>query len=98
MLLGLAKGVTPNVARKNAAVLEFFFLQGEDGIRDREKAKIEASSTVGALVEEYLEARKAKWRRKSYASVRRYLVEYAKPLHRLPIAEVSQRDAAVVLN
>ena len=98
MLLGSAKSVPPNVARKNAALLEARVRMSEDPARDREKAKIEASSTVGALVEEYLEARKAKWRRKSYASVRRYLVEYAKPLHRLPIAEVSQRDAAVVLN
>jgi len=86
------------LARKNAGELEARVRLGEDPALDKENAKIEADATLGALAAQYLEARKSEWRPDTYDEVRRHLMKYAKPLHRVPIASVSQRSIAGLLN
>src|SRR5262249_53578919 len=98
VILGSAKSVPLSVARKNASLLEAQVRLGKDPAGDRENAKIEASNTVAVLVEQYLEVGKSNWRQVTYADVKRYLTRYAKPLHRLPVASVSQRSVANLLN
>ena len=71
---------------------------GGDPAEAKQLANLAACDTLDALANRYLESRKAKWRPASYAASVRHLLKYAKPLHRLPITAVSQRDVAKLLN
>src|SRR5262249_39893437 len=95
--LGSANAVPLAVARKNASELAAKIALGADPALDKETARSEADNTFGVLAHQYLEARKSKWRPKSRAHVTRHLLKYAKPLHRLPITAVSQRNVANLL-
>jgi integrase len=96
--LGSATSVPLSVARKNAGALEAKVKLGGDPALDKETARIEAENTVGSLVDQYLDARNPDWRPNSLRQIRRHLLVYAKPLHRLPITVVSQRNVAGLLN
>jgi integrase len=98
MVLGSAKSVPLVVARRNAGELEAKIRLGKDPAMEKDAARQEADNTVAALVDQYLEARKSEWRPGSEAEVRRHLTKYAKPLHRLPIAAVTHRNVATLLN
>jgi integrase len=84
-------------ARRHAAQLALEVQAGGDPARSRKTAKVEAENTVAILVRQYLEEHVTQWRTKTHTENRRYLTKYAAPLHRLPIAEVSQRDVATLL-
>ncbi len=94
MVLGSAKSVPLALARENASKLEAKIRLGGDPAMDKQTARRDADNTFGALVGRYLEERKSEWRPRSEAEIRRHLVVHAKPLHRFPIAAVSQRDVA----
>ena len=96
--IGPVGSISLKDARKRASRLALEVQAGKDPARARETAKVEAASTVAILVEQYLDAHKAKWRPTTYVEYRRYLAKYAKPLHHLPIGAVTQRDVAVLLN
>jgi integrase len=98
LILGSATSVPLSVARKNASTLEARVRLGEDPALDRQNAKIEADNTFGVLAAQYLEARKPNWRANTYRDNERYLIKYSKPLHRVPIAAISQRNVANLLN
>src|SRR5262249_37237605 len=95
--LGSAKSVQLPLARENASKLEAKVKLGGDPAMEKDAAKRDADNTLGALVEQYLEARKVNWRPRSGSEVKRHLTKHAKPLHRLPITSVGQRDVAVLL-
>lgn len=97
MKLGSAKSVPLGVARENASRLEAEVRLGGDPALKNQTANLAADNTFGVLANQYLEARKSKWRLKSRAQYQRHLLKYAKPLHRLPITAVSQRNIANVL-
>jgi hypothetical protein len=97
LILGSATSVPLTVARKNASALEARVRLGEDPALDRQRAKSEAENTFEALAAQYVEARKSEWRTNTYNDNTRYLLKYSKPLHRVPIAAVSQRDIANLL-
>jgi integrase len=97
MVLGSAKSVPLKLARENAGKLEAKVRLGGDPAMDKETARQEADNTLGALVDKYLEARKSVWRPRSEIEVRRHLTNHARPLHRLPITSVGQRDVATLL-
>jgi integrase len=97
MKLGSAKSVTLGVARENASKLEAEVRLGGDPALKNQAANLAADNTFGVLANQYLEARKSKWRPKSCAQYQRHLLKYAKPLHRLPITAVSQRNIANLL-
>jgi integrase len=96
--LGSVKSVPLATARQNAGKLESKVRLGEDPAQAKQLANLAAADTFDALANQYLEARKAKWRPASHAGNTRHLLKYAKPLHRLPITAVSQRDVAKLLN
>jgi hypothetical protein len=95
VILGSAKSVPLRLARKNAGELEAKVRPAQDPALDRQNAKLEAENTVGVLAHQYLEARKSNWRPKTYYEYMRQLLSYAKPLHRLPITAVSQRNVTM---
>jgi len=94
MKLGSAKSVPLAVARENASKLEAEVRLGGDPALKNQTADLAADTTLAVLADQYLEARKSKWRPKSYAQYQRHLLKYAKPLHRLPITAVSQGNVA----
>jgi hypothetical protein len=98
MKLGSAKSVPLAVARENASKLEAEVRLGGDPALKNQTANLAADTTFAILANQYLEARKSKWRPKSYAQSQRHLLKYAKPLHRLPITAVSQRNIANLLS
>jgi integrase len=98
VILGSATAVPLAVARKNASGLAARIRLGEDPALDRDNARLEADNTFGVLAQQYLETRKAEWRPVTYTEIKRHLTKYAKSLHRVPIAAVSQRNIANLLN
>jgi integrase len=98
MVLGSAKSVPLSLARGNASKLEAKVKLGGDPAMDKETARRDAENTLGALVDEYLKARKSKWRPRSEAEIRRHLTKHARPLHKMPIGAVGQRNIANLLN
>jgi integrase len=98
MVLGSAKSVPLKLARENASKLEARVKLGGDPAMDKEAAHREADNTFGALVDEYLKARKSEWRPRSEAEIRRHLTKHAKSLHKMPIGAVGQRNIANLLN
>jgi integrase len=97
MVLGSAKAVPLSLARENAGKLEAKVKLGGDPAMDKETARRDADNTVGPLIEQYLEFKKSDVRPRSYAEIKRHLEVHAKPLHRLPIRSMSQRDVASLL-
>lgn len=98
LILGSTTSVPLSLARKNAGELEARVRLGEDPALDKQNAKQEADNTFGVLAAQYLEARKSQWRSKTRKGIDRYLNKYSKPLHRMPITALSQRDIANLLN
>jgi integrase len=96
--LGNAKSVPLALARENAGRLEARVRLGGDPALDKQAARVEADNLVGALIDQYLDMRRSAWRPSSLREVRRHLLIYAKPLHKLPVTAVSQRNVASLLN
>jgi integrase len=97
MKLGSATSIPLVVARKMASEQEAEVRLGGDPALKKETANLAADNTLGVLANQFLEARKSKWRPKSYKQYERHLLKYARPLHRLPITAVSQRNIANLL-
>ena len=98
MVLGSAKSVPLGVARENAGRLEARVKLGGDPAMDKEAARRSADGTFGVLVEQYMASRRSKWRPNTEREVTRHLMKYAKSLHRFPIAAVSQKNVADLLD
>ena len=98
VILGSATAVPAAVARKNASGLAARIRLAEDPALDRDNARLEADNTFSVLAQQYLETRKAEWRPVTHTEITRHLIKYAKSLHRVPIAAVSQRNIANLLN
>ncbi|MGC1236104.1 MAG: tyrosine-type recombinase/integrase [Xanthobacteraceae bacterium] len=98
VILGSATAVPLAVARKNASGLAARIRLGEDPALDRDNARLEADNTFGVLAQQYLETRKAEWRPVTCTEIKRHLTKYAKSLNRVPIAAISQRNIANLLN
>jgi integrase len=96
--LGSATSVPLALARANAGALEAKVRLGQDPTLERETARAEAGNTVGALIDQYLDARASDWRPNSLRQVHRHLLVNAKPLHGMPITSMSQRNVAVLLD
>jgi integrase len=95
--LGNAKSVPLALARKNAGGLEARVRMGENPALDRHAAKIAADSTVGPLIDQYIDARKSEWRPASLRQAELHLLRYSKPLHKLPVGALSHRTVANLL-
>ena len=71
---------------------------GGDPALDKKTARAEGRNTFGAVVDKYLEMRKATHRPSTHIEVKRYLQDYAKPLHNLPIKSVGRKNVAYLLD
>jgi integrase len=98
IILGSATSVPLSVAKKNASTLEARVRLFDDPALDRQNAKLEADNTFGVLAAQYLATRKPEWRPATFKQNERHLNKYARPLHRVQIAAVSQRNIANLLN
>ena len=96
--LGSAKSVPLALARENAGRLEAKVRLGNDPALDKETARAAANTIVGPLINQYLDEKKGEWRPNSLRQVRHHLLVHAKPLHKLPIGAVSQRDISSLLS
>lgn len=70
---------------------------GGDPQRDKAEARARAAVTIGPLVERYLKLKKPIVRANTYVADHRYMTGYWKPLHRLPVDQVSRRLVAARL-
>ena len=85
------------LARKNAGELEAKVRLGGDPVSEKQAARIEADTTFHILAEQYLEQRKSDWRPKTFDDLSRCLRRYAEPLHRIPLAAITQRQISGLL-
>jgi integrase len=97
MVLGAAKSVPIALARENAGKLEAKVKLGGDPAMDKDIARRNVDNTFAALAEQYLEARKSEWRPRTAYELKRHFRKHAKPLHRMPITSIGQRDVAILL-
>jgi integrase len=70
---------------------------GIDAAAEKAEAKIAAKLTLGSVVDDFLADRKSKLRPSSMATLRRDLLRWWKPLHRMPLNAVTRRHVAVHL-
>src|SRR5262245_45408486 len=78
------------VARQTLAKVRL----GQDPAADKAEAKVAAKLTLGSVVNDYLADKAGKMRPSSMAHVRRYLLQWWKPLHGMPLHKVTRRDIA----
>jgi len=97
LVLGNADAVPLKLARDNAAKMEAKVRLGGDPALEKQAAKLAVEDTFGALANRWLQVRDKDWRPKSRKQNTRHLQKYARPLHHLPIATVSQRQIAILL-
>jgi integrase len=98
MFLGSAGAIPAAAARETAGKLHAQVKLGGDPAIDREHAIRRAGETVEGVARRYLEFRKPALRHRSYLEIERHLSLHAKPLHRLPVTAVTQRDVSDLLN
>jgi integrase len=87
-------------ARARARELRVMIDTGVNPAAARTAAKIEAAkrpTLLSAIVEQYLEAKQSKFKPRSHEQATRYLAQYFKPLHDLPIDVIHRRDVAACL-
>jgi integrase len=98
MTLGEFPALPPAKARSQAEDLYAKVRLGQHPAADKKTNRNEARHTLGRLVSGYLEAKRGELRDTSYAEVKRYLDDYAKPLHGLPAAAVDRKRIADLLD
>ena len=92
--LGPADVLSAEQARSAAKKILGRVALGEDPQGDRIERRGKDRLTVGAVVADYLDLKKDDVRPRTLAGMTRYLAEYSKPLHTMPIDVVSRKDVA----
>jgi integrase len=92
--LGPADVLSAEQARAAAKKILGRVALGEDPQGDRIERRGKDRLTVGAIVADYLDLKKGEVKRTTRAAMHRYLGEYFKPLHTMPIDVVSRKDVA----
>jgi integrase len=96
--LGNAAAVPVLKARETAADLHAKVRLGGDPAIEKAVAIERANETFGAIVNQYLTAKKSKLRLTTYTGIERHLLKQSKRLHKLPLTAIDQRSIAQVLN
>jgi len=98
MTLGEYPALPPAKARSQAEDLYARVRVGQHPAADKRANRDEARNTFGKLVSRYLEFKKDQVRARSLAQIRRYLDDYAKPLHALPASAIDRKRIADFLD
>ncbi|WP_407156490.1 tyrosine-type recombinase/integrase [Bradyrhizobium sp. STM 3557] len=85
---------TPEKARKEAKRLLGLVAEGKDPAAERELVALQTADTLRKVTEEYLKVAKQKQRPRTHSEIERYLLVTWKPLHSLPVAQISRRHIA----
>jgi integrase len=95
VLIGNAEVVGAEQARLQAKKILGAVAMGQDPSADRASRRDKDRASLRALIEEFLAAKERKLRPRSFVEVKRYLTTgYFKPLHSLPIDQISRRDVS----
>jgi integrase len=95
VLIGNAEVVGAEQARVAAKKVLGAVAMGQDPSADRASRRDKDRASLRALIEEFLAAKERQLRARSFVEVKRYLTTgYFKPLHSLPIDQISRRDVS----
>src|SRR5208337_5609461 len=85
--LGTVNALDPETARKAARDRLAQVTLGGDPQREKADARTRAAITFGSLVNRYLKFKEASVRKSTHSETKRYLNDYWKALHKVPIHE-----------
>ena len=94
---GTVEKVSADEARRAAEKHAAALINHEDPANTKEVARAQASHTIGATIADYLEAKRAEMRPRTYADNKRYLEMFWKPLHGLSVRSVARANVAAEL-
>jgi integrase len=97
IVLGLLTALDASKARGTAKDLLAKVRLGQDPAAEKERTRIAAAETFGALLPRFLERQVARLKPRSYVEIERHLTMYAKALHGSPIEAVTKRVIAARL-
>jgi len=99
MTIGAAKVLDALKARQTARNLLAKVRLGHDPAADRAEARARASDELlGDVVGRFLARQERRLRPRSYVDAKRYLEQYAKPLHSIHLARISRATVAALLS
>jgi integrase len=97
VVLGLASALDPGKARATAKDLLAQVRLGRDPAAEKDRARVRARETFGALLPRFLERQRTRLKPRSYVETERHLQVHAKALHGSPIEAVTRRTIAARL-
>src|SRR5262249_21173644 len=97
VVVGKLGSIDPGKACATAKDLLAQVRLGRDPAAERDRAKVRATETFGALLPRFLERQRTRLKPRSYVETERHLKANAKPLHGSPIEAVTRRAIAARL-
>jgi len=89
LTLGDATVLSADEARRSAARLQAQVRLGQDPAQARTEARVQAAQSMGAVLPAYLADRRPRLRPRSYVEAERHLQQALRPLHPLPMADIT---------
>ena len=94
MKLGDVSKVTLDDAQKRAKIIFGKVAEGKDPANEKAEARQTASHTLGAKIGDYLQAKVATMKPRSYEETKRHLENHWKPLHGQALASIGRANVA----
>jgi integrase len=98
MKIGIYPALALGQAKKIAAELNSKITLGHDPSAEKRERIEEAADTFGQLAKDYLASQEGRLSPTTILDLRRYLIDYAAPLHRLPVKKVNLKILAKLLD
>jgi integrase len=92
--LGNVAKVALDDARKRATIIFGKVADGKDPANEKAEKRLLASHTLGAKIADYLAAKQASMKPRSYSETKRHLENHWKPLHGLALASIGRANVA----
>jgi integrase len=94
IVLGLETALDPGKARATAKDLLAQVRLGRDPAGEKDRARMRAAETFGALLPRFLERQRKRQKPRSYVETERHLTKHLKALHAQPIEGITRRTIA----
>jgi integrase len=95
MLVGSAEVLSAGRARERAKEILAEVQLGKDPQREKAEQRAREKFTMSALADDYLKAKEGSVRTRTLVESQRYLTgPYFKPLHNMPVEQITRRDVA----